>query len=58
MTIKLELGKTYSLLKKDESIVTFKFIGGKTPTVIVENESKTLHSILSDNPLAYWEEQI
>lgn len=58
MTIKLEVGKTYSLLKEDGSIVTFKFIGGKLPTVVVENESKALHSILFDRFLAYWEEEI
>jgi len=52
--MKLILGTTYTVLKNDGNTVTFKFIGGKTPSVDVDGETKDLYLVLKGGFLSYW----
>ena len=53
--MKLVLGTTYTVLKADGKTVTFKFIGGETPSVEVNNETLDLYLVLRGGYLSYWE---
>lgn len=50
-----ELGLTYGVLKEDETIIIFKFIGGNPPCGIVEGEKVLLDVIMSGGYVRYWE---
>ncbi len=53
--MKLELGITYTVLKADRTIITFKFVGGQNPDGEVDGVRKPLYDILSGGYLSYWE---
>jgi len=53
--MKLEIGKTYTILKADNTTVTFKFAGGEPPCGIREEQRIPLYEIVGGGYLAYWE---
>lgn len=56
--MKLVLGVSYTVLKTDGSTVSFKFIGGEPPRVVVDGKTEDLYSLLSGGFLSYWENEI
>lgn len=56
--MKLELGLTYTILKTDNTTITFKFIGNMGEQVYgeVNNVEIPLVTIFAGGYLCYWEE--
>ncbi len=55
--MRLYLGKVYTVLKTDGSIITFKFIGGEKPSGEINGKEIDLYLILTGGYLSYWEEE-
>lgn len=50
----LILGETYTVLKNDQTTITFKFTDGEPPSCEVNGEVKLLSDVLKGGWQAYW----
>lgn len=56
--MELEIGATYTVLRTDNTLVTFKFLGDVPPSVEINGVNNLLADVLRPAFLAYWKVQV